>query len=128
MSNPNVWLNGDKVGGWPYGYSSFRIDLTDQLHVGQDNTVVIRLDNKEKSSRWYLGGGIYRNVWLVKTAPEHIAHWGISATTPTVSSKPAEISISAQLTSSVDELQLHHAVYVSPGSQTSLRRHLEHGQ
>ena len=52
------------------------------IKSGADNVLAIRLDNPPDSSRWYPGGGIYRNVWLVKTAPVHIAHWGTYVTTP----------------------------------------------
>jgi beta-galactosidase len=76
MSFAAVWLNGHFIGGWPYGYSSWRMDLTPFARVGGTNVLAIRLDNPPLSSRWYPGAGIYRNVWLVKTAPIHIAHWG----------------------------------------------------
>jgi len=72
MSDTKVWLNGEYVGEWPYGYSSFRLELTKLLKPGQENTIAVRLDNKPESSRWYPGGGIYRNVRLVKTNPVHI--------------------------------------------------------
>ena len=52
----------------------------------RENVLAIRLDNPPDSSRWYPGGGIYRNVWLVKTAPVHVGHWGTYVTTPEVSS------------------------------------------
>jgi beta-galactosidase len=76
MSFAAVWLNGKFVGGWPYGYSSWRVDLTPFAHIGGTNVLAIRLDNPPMSSRWYPGAGIYRNVWLVKTAPIHVAQWG----------------------------------------------------
>ena len=76
MSYATVWLNGHFVGGWPYGYSSWRVDLTPFALFGNTNVVAIRLDNPPESSRWYPGAGIYRNVWLVKTAPIHIGQWG----------------------------------------------------
>jgi beta-galactosidase len=56
MSHASVWLNGHLVGGWPYGYASWRVDLTPFLHPGADNTLAIRLDNPPDSSRWYPGG------------------------------------------------------------------------
>ncbi|MGE5611682.1 MAG: sugar-binding domain-containing protein, partial [Bacillota bacterium] len=68
MAYAMVWLNGQFVGGWPYGYTSFRLDLSPYIKPGQDNVLAIRLDNPPNSSRWYPGGGIYRKVWLVKTS------------------------------------------------------------
>ena len=55
--------------------------------------LAIRLDNPANSSRWYPGGGIYRNVWLVKTAPVHVGQWGTLLTTPEVSAKSATVNL-----------------------------------
>ncbi|MGA2749596.1 MAG: beta-galactosidase GalB [Verrucomicrobiota bacterium] len=93
MSYAAVWLNGEIVGGWPYGYASWRLDLTQFVRPGEQNTLAIRLDNPPNSSRWYPGGGIYRNVWLVKTSPIHVAHWGTQVTTPEVSAKSATVHL-----------------------------------
>ncbi|HTR41960.1 MAG TPA: beta-galactosidase GalB [Pseudomonadales bacterium] len=93
MSYAVVWLNGQLVGGWPYGYASWRVDLTPYVKPGGTNELAIRLDNPPDSSRWYPGGGIYRNVWLVKTAPVHVAHWGTYITTPEVSASSATVNL-----------------------------------
>jgi beta-galactosidase len=93
MSYANVWINGDYVGGWPYGYSSWRVDLTPHVHFDGENVIAVRLDNPPKSSRWYPGGGIYRNVWLVKTGPVHVAHWGTQITTRQVAADAAIVEI-----------------------------------
>lgn len=76
MSYASVWCNGQYVGGWPYSYASFRLDLTPYIKAGQKNVLAIRLDNPDDTSRWYPGSGIYRNVWLVKTSPVHVEQWG----------------------------------------------------
>jgi len=93
MSYASVWLNGQYVGGWPYGYASWELDLTPYIKVGAENVLAIRLDNPPDSSRWYPGGGIYRNVWLVKTGPVHVGHWGTYVTTPEVSPSAATVKI-----------------------------------
>ncbi len=93
MSYANVWLNGQYVGGWPYGYASWRVDLTPYIKFGGENVIAIRLENPPNSSRWYPGGGIYRNVWLVKTSPVHVGHWGTYLTTPEVSSSAATVKL-----------------------------------
>jgi beta-galactosidase len=93
MSYAVVWLNGQFVGGWPYGYASWRVDLTPYIKPGGTNELAIRLDSLPDSSRWYPGAGIYRNVWLVKTSPVHMAHWGTYITTPAVSSSSATIDL-----------------------------------
>ena len=89
MSHAVVWVNGKLVGGWPYGYNSFRLDLTSYLVPGGENQLAIRLDNPPDFSRWYPGAGIYRNVWLTKTAPVHVGQWGTFVTTPEVSHERA---------------------------------------
>jgi beta-galactosidase len=97
MAYASVWLNGRFVGGWPYGYASFRVDLTPYIEFGHDNLIAIRLDNPPESSRWYPGGGIYRNVWLVKAAPVHVGHWGTYITTPEVAPNEAKIDLRVTL-------------------------------
>jgi len=93
MSYATVWLNGQLVGGWPYGYASWRVDLTPYAKPGGQNVLVIRLDNPPNSSRWYPGAGIYRNVWLVKTQPVHVAQWGTTLTTPEVSLQRTAVNL-----------------------------------
>jgi beta-galactosidase len=93
MSYATVWLNGRLVGGWPYGYSSFRLDLTPFITPGGTNQLAIRLDNPAESARWYPGAGLYRNVWLTRTAPVHVAHWGAVVRTPEVSKQSARVEI-----------------------------------
>jgi beta-galactosidase len=95
MSYSTVWLNGHLVGGWPYGYASWEVDLTPYVKPGGENELVIRLDNPPNSSRWYPGAGIYRNVWLVKTSPVHVGHWGTCVTTPEVSPAAATVNLKA---------------------------------
>ena len=93
MSYAMVWLNGTLVGGWPYGYNSWRVDLTPYVIPGGENQLAIRLDNPNNSSRWYPGAGIYRNVWLTKTNPVHIGQWGTYITAKNVSESSATIDI-----------------------------------
>ena len=93
MSYSMVWLNGHFVGGWPYGYTSYQLDLTPYLAPGGENVLAIRLDNPKKSSRWYPGGGIYRHVWLVKTGSVHVANNGSYLTTPSVTPEAAEVDL-----------------------------------
>ena len=79
MSGAVVYCNGTEVGRWPYGYASFEVDLTPALHEG-DNVLAVSLDNPEESSRWYPGGGIYRNVWLTRAPKLGIAPQGVCVT------------------------------------------------
>jgi len=102
MAYAAVWCNGKFVGGWPYGYASWRVDLTPYLKFGGDNVVAIRLDNPRDSSRWYPGGGIYRNVWLVKNSPVHVTHWGTYVTTPLVGPAAATVKIQVSVDNDAD--------------------------
>ncbi len=97
MSYSTVWCNGQLAGGWAYGYSSYRVDLTPYLVPGKKNTVAIRIDNPNESSRWYPGGGVYRNVWLTKTNPVSVAQWGTFITTPQISKQEATIDLKITL-------------------------------
>jgi beta-galactosidase len=83
--NSTVYVNGQKVGFRPYGYSSFEYDITPYVREGE-NIVAIRVDNSDQpNSRWYSGCGIYRHVWFTTTHPIHVKHWGTKVT----SSPPA---------------------------------------
>lgn len=93
MSHATVWLNGRLIGGWPYGYASWRVNLTPYIKPGGANQLAIRLDNPANSSRWYPGGGIYRNVWLVKTQSVHVGQWGTYLTTPEVKASAATVAL-----------------------------------
>ena len=92
--NSEVFINGHSLGKRPYGYISFRYDLTPYLKIGEENVIAVRVDNQEQpNSRWYSGCGIYRNVWLTVTNPIHVDLWGTYVTTPQVSDKEATVSV-----------------------------------
>ena len=74
--NSTVYVNGQKVGHRPYGYSSFEYEITQFLKKGS-NVIAVRVDNSDQpNSRWYSGCGIYRHVWFTKTGKVRVAHWG----------------------------------------------------
>ena len=67
----DVYLNGQRIGGTDYGYVGFEIDVTDKLKTGQDNVIAVLADTREpKNSRWYTGGGLFRDVKLVATSKD----------------------------------------------------------
>ena len=75
--NSEVWVNGKLAGGWPYGYTSFWVNISPYLKEG-DNEIIVKVDNsRQKNSRWYSGSGIYRNVWMVTTPEEYIDDWSV---------------------------------------------------
>ena len=114
MSHASVWVNGKLAGGWPFGYASWRVDVTPFIKFGADNVIAIRLDNPTQSSRWYPGGGIYRNVWLVKTSPVGVAHWGTAVTTPKIGWWSAKVNIKTTVnnaSASPAEVSVKHEIF-----------------
>jgi beta-galactosidase len=99
-----VWINGQLVGGRPYGFSSFQFDITPYLKFGaDDNVIAVRVDHSRfADSRFYTGSGIYRNVRLVLTDKLRIAHWGTYVTTPKVSSAQATVNVEVTVTNQSD--------------------------
>src|SRR5207253_1352951 len=89
-----VWLDEHFLGRHPYGYTTFRYDLTPHLDVGAEHVVRVLVDNAcQPNSRWYSGSGIYRHVWLWLGDPLHVDPWGICVTTPDVSPGEATVRV-----------------------------------
>lgn len=78
--NSTVWLNGHCLGTHPSGYTSFAYDISAVAHYGGPNVLAVKVDASEFEGWWYEGGGIYRHVWLVETAPLHVARYGVFVT------------------------------------------------
>ncbi|RYM13884.1 DUF4982 domain-containing protein [Sphingobium cupriresistens] len=104
MSYATVWLNGKLVGGWPFGYNSFRLDLTPYAVPGSRNQLAIRLDNPQASARWYPGGGLYRDIYLTTANKVHVGQWGGTVRTPQVSKAQATIDLSLTLDNDGDKV------------------------
>lgn len=82
MANSDVWISGFHLGKRPYGYSSFRYELTGHLNFGKaaPNVIALRVDNSaQPASRWYAGAGIYRHVRLIISNAVHVFQWGHSS-------------------------------------------------
>lgn len=97
MSHAKVYINGEEVGYWPYGYNSFHFDITKYLKPGQKNTLAVRLENLPESSRWYPGAGLYRNVHVIVTEDAHIPIWGTFVTTPIVKKEFAKVNVNTKV-------------------------------
>ncbi|TWV14113.1 DUF4982 domain-containing protein [Bacteroidaceae bacterium HV4-6-C5C] len=96
--NSSVYINGHLLGTRPYGYISFGYDLTPYVKWGKKNMIAVRVDNAEQpNSRWYSGCGIYRNVWLTKLNPVHIARWGTYVTASEVTKNSASLNIRTKI-------------------------------
>ncbi|WP_114778529.1 DUF4982 domain-containing protein [Botryobacter ruber] len=97
MSEPRVYLNGEKVGEWNYGYNYFYFDISKQMVAGKSNTLAVQLSNLGSSSRWYPGAGLYRKVQVIVKNQESIDQWGTYITTPFVSEGLAKVNIKTKV-------------------------------
>lgn len=121
--NSTVYVNGIELGTRPYGYISFRYDLSPYLTYGGENTVAVRVDNSDQpNSRWYSGCGIYRNVWLCKMDPVHVGLWGTYVTADIRSDGRAEVTIVTTVentSGSKSDIRLSTVLYGPDGSQAA---------
>ena len=97
MSNAQVYINGEKIGGRPYGYSYFYFDVSEKLKPGQTNSLAVRLENSPRSSRWYPGAGLYRKVRLITKDPVSFKHWGHTITTPFIGDSKARVNVISEV-------------------------------
>jgi beta-galactosidase len=98
MLNGKVWLNGKEIGGTDYGYLGFESDIADVIKYDADNVVAVRSSTGENgNSRWYTGGGLFRDVHLVVKDSVSIARHGIFITTPSISAQQAEVSVQVEV-------------------------------
>ncbi|GAB1415760.1 beta-galactosidase GalB [Paludibacter sp.] len=89
-----VWINGKKVYFNPYGYTSYKVDITSYCNApGIPNIIAVRAVNVEQNSRWYSGSGIYRHVWLIKNEKQYIEEWDTYVDASKMNGKDAEINL-----------------------------------
>ncbi|NLR93408.1 glycoside hydrolase family 2 TIM barrel-domain containing protein [Flammeovirga agarivorans] len=98
-NNAEFWLNGIKLGSHPYGYAPIYFDLSNYLNRDDsENILMVKVDHSRYAdSRWYTGGGIYRNVDIVVTENVYIPVWGTFVTTPNIKNTTAEVAIQIDL-------------------------------
>ena len=89
----DVWLNGAFLGRHEGGYAPFGFDASDLVRAGE-NVLVVRVDATQAEGWFYEGAGIYRHVWLVKTAPLHFPRWGVYVA-PRVAGDVARVRVSS---------------------------------
>ncbi|OMP31897.1 DUF4982 domain-containing protein [Mangrovimonas sp. DI 80] len=97
MSEPEVFINGTKVGEWKYGYAYFYFDISDYISNSKTNTLAVKLSNKGLSSRWYPGAGLYRKVQIIVKDKQSIDHWGTYITTPMITDQMAKVNIKTKV-------------------------------
>ena len=95
MCNSTVYVNGASVGNRPYGYVSFRYEITAQANFGTaDNVIAVKVDDSlQPSSRYYTGAGIQRHVRIIAVNSVHIDKWATYVTTPTVTAASATVHV-----------------------------------
>ena len=102
MSNPEVYINGQKAGEWHNGYNTFFLNITPYVKA-KDNTLAVRLNNLTQMSRWYPGAGLYRNVHIITKNKTHIPIWGIQITTPEVTNNFAKVVVNTEFVAAKKE-------------------------
>ena len=96
--NATVYVNGEKLGTHPYGYTPFSFDITDKVKVGEENVVAVKVDHKTPSSRWYSGSGIYRSVHLSVMDKVHVGLNGTKVETPDLKSDTKNVTTNIKTT------------------------------
>ena len=102
MSHADVYVNGEEMVYWPYGYNTFDCYILPHLIHGDSVDIDVFLENKPQQSRWYPGAGLYRNVHLVESDPIHIPTFGVWIQTPEVNKDQATVRINIDLQNGVD--------------------------
>ena len=103
MSHADVYVNGEEMVYWPYGYNTFDCYILPHLITGDSVDIDVWLENKPQQSRWYPGAGLYRNVHLVESHPIHIPTFGVLVRTPEVSPERARVEVTIDLQNGVEE-------------------------
>jgi beta-galactosidase len=108
FQDAEVWVNGKKAGEHLGGYTGFSLDITGDLHAG-DNVIAVRANNlwngqlNPRAGEHVFSGGIYRDVYLVTTAAVHVPWYGTFVTTPKVSNDAATIDVKTEVRNSSEE-------------------------
>lgn len=99
-----IWVNGKKVSFNPYGYTSYKIDITPYCNApGISNTIAVKVVNEGQNSRWYSGSGIYRHVWLMKTDKIHLDTWDTFVDASEIQGKDANINFATTIHNQIKE-------------------------
>jgi beta-galactosidase len=127
MLSGEVWVNGKKIGATDYGYLGFESDIADIVNYDGDNVVAVRASTSDGNSRWYTGGGLFRDVHLVVKNPVSIARHGVFVTTPVVSQENADISVQVEvagLKGKTDVVEINTRIFGPDGKQVGAAKTL----
>jgi len=95
-----VYINKCYAGGHPNAYSNFYVSAEQFVQYGKMNEIKVEANNMEQSSRWYCGGGIYRNVNIMVGGPVRLQIDGLKITTPDVEEEYAAVIVKTELVNS----------------------------
>lgn len=119
MSNPEVFINGQKAGQWHNGYNTFFLDISNWVK-NKNNSLAVRLDNLTQMSRWYPGAGLYRNVHIITKNKTHIPIWGVHITTPEIQSKFAKVDINTEFVSeNIENIEVGTEIFNPKGEKVA---------
>ena len=125
--NSDIWINGNYLGKRPYGYISFRYDISKYLKEGE-NTIAVRVDNNlEPSARWYHPCGIYAPVKLIEVNPHHIAPNGVFITTPKIEKNQANVHIKVDYNGALKNLICKISILSPDGEILTTNRQIIEG-
>lgn len=113
----DVYFNGARVGGTDYGYLGFEVDITDKINRGGRNVIAVKADTgKPENSRWYTGGGLFRDVKVIVTDRDnYFERHPLHVTTPDVSGERATVKVEAKVTGKMKNLPLRLAIVAPTG-------------
>ncbi len=113
MAEPTIFVNDKQMGFWAYGYNAFDVDITDAVTPGAANTILVKLSNKEESSRWYPGAGLYRPVSLIITDNIYIDEWSTFLRTTKLTDSEATLVFSAKIAGPIDDEDLEASLSIT---------------
>lgn len=120
MAFPEVYVNGQIVGKWDYGYNSFYLDITDFVKINTENVLAVHADTRKHDSRWYPGAGIYRKIQLIKVNPVHVDIWGTYITTPIIKPHYCDVRVATTINNcdmSDKTIKLKHRILTADKKQ-----------
>ena len=118
MAEPRVTINGQETGHWAYGYNAFRVDVTPFLSAGSRLDISVHLQNKEESSRWYPGAGLYRPVKLVLMQKTHLDDWSLYVRTMSIEGDQAVVEAEARVVNAAKNM-VGQLTLVGPDGMTA---------
>ena len=119
MSNPEVFINGQKAGQWHNGYNTFFLDISNWVK-NKNNSLAVRLDNLTQMSRWYSGAGLYRNVHIITKNKTYIPIWGVHITTPEIQPKFAKVDIKTEFVSeNIENIEVETEIFNPKGEKVA---------